>query len=641
MTLIYDTKPFLSSTSQTVSMSQMISITPGTDNPKYLYLNATDSDCYTNGVHPTLGSFSGNGHMLQVVASSNDNFRQAGIAFTYDNANNGYFNATYGNLANVTFTTSSTLGDVTALSLFGRNSQPYTYSTAGNITDLIVGASYYHRDTLIGTTTALTTNTPPALVDSEHNATPQAIAAAAQTFVGQSWNVNGCQLLASSVAAQAGASLPVTSLYNVPGVGNGPWFAAYNGAFSAVDSSWMSQVRTGDIIAFHTNGTSAHITTCVSGWGPYAQVIDNANFGSNAIAGTSDITIYSQFQASYQFNGTDSQSVSIYRLDTPTVTANQATVWLGTDNLFDMGAAFTSADPHGTAITRYEITTGNASDIITCDGNVSAADAYGVVRVVSLSGTRLYEQATSGSDAIAVRAYNGSYWGDWANLSLVANGSGPAIVPPPPPPAPVLVVVAPILPPAVPTIIVPATIVAPAPAVSTPVVPPSVVPSPTPIVVATPPAPQPPVDHTTYRFFDTQHGTQFLTSSASERDALIAARPDLSFEGAAMGTVQADPSDANVLSVFRFFNLSDGTHFFTTDAGERDTVAATRTDLVQEQTNFFEHAAQRAGDAAVYRFFNANNGTHFYTQNSSEAAGLSGNRTDMINEGIAFYAPLS
>ena len=90
----------------------------------------------------------------------------------------------------------------------------------------------------------------------------------------------------------------------------------------------------------------------------------------------------------------------------------------------------------------------------------------------------------------------------------------------------------------------------------------------------------------TFRFFDSTHGTQFMTSSISEKNALIASRPDLAYEGAGMGTVQSDPNDENVASVYRFFSKVDGTHFFTTDAGEKDQTIATRPDLTFEGSNF-------------------------------------------------------
>ena len=56
---------------------------------------------------------------------------------------------------------------------------------------------------------------------------------------------------------------------------------------------------------------------------------------------------------------------------------------------------------------------------------------------------------------------------------------------------------------------------------------------------------------------------------------------------------------------------------------------------------FYEHATQQAGDVAVYRFFDTSYGTHFYTSSASERASILAARADLKEEGIGFYAPAS
>ncbi|RYY17159.1 MAG: matrixin family metalloprotease [Alphaproteobacteria bacterium] len=94
------------------------------------------------------------------------------------------------------------------------------------------------------------------------------------------------------------------------------------------------------------------------------------------------------------------------------------------------------------------------------------------------------------------------------------------------------------------------------------------------------------------------------------------------------------------VAVYRFFDTSNGTHFFTASTNEADTIAKTRPDLVAEGASFMEHGTTEAGDTAVYRFFNSNNGTHFFTNSASEQASILSTRQDMHYEGIAFYAPI-
>lgn len=146
-----------------------------------------------------------------------------------------------------------------------------------------------------------------------------------------------------------------------------------------------------------------------------------------------------------------------------------------------------------------------------------------------------------------------------------------------------------------------------------------------------------------YRFFDKSLGTEFLTSSAVERDIVKASRPDLVQETNDFGSVGY--GSPNSQSVYRFFDTLDGSHFFTANPAEFNTVTATRPDLVLEPYNtFFEHTTPQTGDVPVYRFFNTTAGTHFFTGDATEYAALStqgaaGYRADLKYEGIAFYAP--
>lgn len=140
-----------------------------------------------------------------------------------------------------------------------------------------------------------------------------------------------------------------------------------------------------------------------------------------------------------------------------------------------------------------------------------------------------------------------------------------------------------------------------------------------------------------FRFFDQKDGTHFYTSSTGERDATIATRPDLAYEGVGLNAVNPPATDPNATAVYRFFNINDGTHFFTISSAEVATVQATRSDLTYEGITFYEHATQQAGDAAVYRFFDTSNGTHFYSADPSEKSSVLATRPDLVNEGVAFY----
>ena len=143
-----------------------------------------------------------------------------------------------------------------------------------------------------------------------------------------------------------------------------------------------------------------------------------------------------------------------------------------------------------------------------------------------------------------------------------------------------------------------------------------------------------------FRFFDANNGTHFYTASASERDMTISARSDLTYEGVGLNanTLSADPSAA---PVFRFFDTSSGSHFYTANADEKTGLQNSRPDLKFEGIAFYENASQQTNDTAVYRFFDTQNGTHFYTPNQNEFASVIATRGDMVNEGVAFFTQKS
>lgn len=144
-----------------------------------------------------------------------------------------------------------------------------------------------------------------------------------------------------------------------------------------------------------------------------------------------------------------------------------------------------------------------------------------------------------------------------------------------------------------------------------------------------------------YRFFDRAAGTQFLTASAAERDTILATRPDLISEGVGLGAANGTDDGSNAVPVYRFFDTTSGTHFYTSSKSEHDELLVSRPDLVSEGTSFYEHQIAETGDAAVYRFFDSINGTHFYTSSETEHSTILTTRPDLIAEGVSFYAPKS
>jgi hypothetical protein len=189
-------------------------------------------------------------------------------------------------------------------------------------------------------------------------ATPNSIAAAADSFVGQAWNMDGCWVLASTISAEAGASLPLQSTaIGVAGQANGEWIVAFNGP-TGQSGNWQSLVTAGEIIVIGTAGGGGHITTCVSGTGSTAMLVDNATFVSSGgqvqnlanDGSAADILIAAPHLASQEWSGVAAGSVVIYELDTPIVTDLVASYNLAVHASKSLGSLFAATDPANKAI---------------------------------------------------------------------------------------------------------------------------------------------------------------------------------------------------------------------------------------------------------------------------------------------------
>lgn len=588
MSTSFNNASLIANSSETLSMSQQLNLSVAAGSPSYLVLNAYDRNVYTAGSTGATGSFTGGGNTLGFSAIGGD-ARGAGIVFTLGASSGRYYNSKFGFLDQLVYTTSSSPTDVTDLSLFGTNNITLANSYAINA----IALAQHDPSGYLGTLTVATI--PGFTGAAPSQATPFSIAAVAQTFVGAVCNQNGCWVLASTISAQAGASLPVQSSVNMAGAANGEWCIAYNGPAGST-GDWASSVRIGDMIGFVTAAGTGHITTCVSGAGDTACVIDNvtvrnaagvllngANNGS-----PNDIVVQAAHAASQEWAGVSANSVVIFRLDTPVVTTTTAYLNVNAGGTANLANVFAATDPAGKPITSYQAYTATAADWFSVNGTSTVAtSASTAVTASSLSQITFDRGASNVSDTVTVRAFNGTYWGDWTTISTSINpltvskstglssmmntGSGQIEV---------------------------------------------------------------------YRFFDKNDGTHFFTASGSEATSLVATRPDLSYEGVGLrGYADAGASPSSE-AVFRFFNLADGTHFYTASTTERDAIVTTKSDAMKfEGIAFYENSTPQAGDSAVYRFFDTSHGTHLFTQSSSERANIISTRPDLVSEGIAFYAP--
>ncbi len=120
-----------------------------------------------------------------------------------------------------------------------------------------------------------------------------------------------------------------------------------------------------------------------------------------------------------------------------------------------------------------------------------------------------------------------------------------------------------------------------------------------------------------YRFYNAGAGTHFYTAMPQERDQVVSwLWGTLRYESVAYFVGN---SPANNQNLYRFYNPRAGTHFYTASDEERD-------DVIRRLSSWlrYEGVAYRVsrvpieGATTVYRFFNIRNGTHFYTASVGE-----------------------
>jgi hypothetical protein len=436
MSIIETESAFVAQTAASLSLSQMFTVAASASNPTYLVLTALDRNEYTAGASRATGTLSGNGHTLSLSSLGGDG-RGAGIVFTYQSSSGRYYNSTYGYLDQLTYNASASLNDVTDLSLFGTNSSSIATLYGSNPELMMqVDPSGYLGSVTVATQPRFT-GTVPA------QATPNSIAAVANSFVGQAWNMEGCWVLASTIAAEAGASLPEQStLVGIAGQASDEWIVAFNGP-AGQSGNWQALVHTGEVIVFGTPGGGGHVTTCVSGSGSTAMLVDNITYvnGSGQVqngandGSSADVLIAAPHAASQEWSGVSASSVVIYELDTPIVTASVATDSLAFLASQSIGSLFSAVDPANKSITQWQVYDTATTDALVV-GSVHNADhsAATSLTVTTLGSVSLLAGSTATTDTLEVRAYNGTYWGDWTSLNVTIAAVVAAAAPSPAPP---------------------------------------------------------------------------------------------------------------------------------------------------------------------------------------------------------------
>ena len=141
-----------------------------------------------------------------------------------------------------------------------------------------------------------------------------------------------------------------------------------------------------------------------------------------------------------------------------------------------------------------------------------------------------------------------------------------------------------------------------------------------------------------FRFYNIGNGSHFYTASGVECDKVLADMwSTYKLDGIAynINATNADNDD----SLFRFFNKKNRSHFYTASATERDSIIANLRAVYNYDGPAYSVAATpSAGATPVYRFYNFKHGTHFYTASESEKNTVATSLKSVYRfEGPAFY----
>lgn len=119
-----------------------------------------------------------------------------------------------------------------------------------------------------------------------------------------------------------------------------------------------------------------------------------------------------------------------------------------------------------------------------------------------------------------------------------------------------------------------------------------------------------------FRFYNKTKGTHFYTASAQERDMVMATWSGVyAYEGIAYFINPAN----NTHALYRFYNKASGGHFFTASASEAASIQQKWPHIFAlEGQSYAVNASQVSNSIPVYRFYNQANGSHFYTASVEE-----------------------
>ena len=146
-----------------------------------------------------------------------------------------------------------------------------------------------------------------------------------------------------------------------------------------------------------------------------------------------------------------------------------------------------------------------------------------------------------------------------------------------------------------------------------------------------------------HRFFRTDIGSHFYTTSETEKQAIIDNLPHYTYEGISyQGASNSDVDDtlSGAKPVYRFFNQSTGVHLYTISEVEKDYIKDNLSNYTFENVAYYAFDTPQEDTVELYRFYQNEKDFHFFTPSMGERDYVIDNLPHYElegNDGVAFH----
>jgi hypothetical protein len=136
-----------------------------------------------------------------------------------------------------------------------------------------------------------------------------------------------------------------------------------------------------------------------------------------------------------------------------------------------------------------------------------------------------------------------------------------------------------------------------------------------------------------YRYYDHSNGDHFYTTNKAEGDNAVASG---AYVAQGIAAILYPDQQGGTLPLYRYYNHFIGDHFYTTNKAEGDKAVASGAYVAQEITGYI-YSYRQPGTLPLYRYYDHSNGDHFYTTNKAEGDNAVASGNGYVAEGIAGY----